>query len=100
MISSGLYFVRQMSKLLLAIGFVLGVAASTARVSQAQATGSIHGRVMDPTGALVPDATVVLTEGNSRSEAQSGKDGNFSFKSVAPGTYALTVDAAGFATYS
>ncbi len=100
MISSGLYVVRQMSKLLLVIGFVLGFALNTPRVAQAQATGSIHGRVMDPTGALVPDATVVLTQGSSRSETQSGKDGNFSFKSVTLGIYALTVDAVGFATYS
>ncbi|QHN03662.1 TonB-dependent receptor [Granulicella sp. WH15] len=100
MMSSGLYAMRQMSKLLLVIGFVLGFAFSTPRIAQAQATGSIHGRVMDPTGALVSEATAVLTQGSGRSETQSSKDGNFSFKSVTPGTYAVTVDAAGFATYS
>jgi hypothetical protein len=85
MISPELNVVRQMSKLLLVIGFVLGFAFSAPHIAQAQAIGSIHGRVMDPTGARVPDATVVFTQGSSSSETQSGKDGNFSFKSVTRG---------------
>jgi Carboxypeptidase regulatory-like domain len=100
MISLELYVVRQMSKLLLAIGFVLGIAFIAPHVAGAQATGSMHGQVLDPSGALVPDATLTLMEGKHVLTAHSGSDGTFTFEAVAAGSYTLTVNAEGFATFS
>ena len=66
----------------------------------AQSTGSIHGEVLDPTGAAIPGAAVTLTEGSHTLNAQSGPDGVYSFRAVPAASYTLTVEAKGFAPYS
>ena len=64
----------------------------------AQDTASIRGRVLDPTGAVVPGATVTLrdeTPGNLR-EVQTGAEGAFRFDSLPPGRYTIAARVAGF----
>lgn len=61
--------------------------------------GKINGTVIDPSGAVVPGAKVRLTEDQTMSrEAFSDNDGQFSFADVPPGSYQLTITAAGFAS--
>lgn len=86
--------------MLLVIGFVLGFAFLASHIAEAQTTGSIHGQVLDPSGALVPDTALTLTEGSHVLTTQSGADGTFAFKAVAPGSYTLTVNAEEFASFS
>src|ERR1700722_19124701 len=64
----------------------------------AQATGVLRGQVLDPSGAVVPGASVTLSQGATVLTSQSGSDGAYSFKAVAPGSYTLAVEAPGFAT--
>jgi hypothetical protein len=97
MILSELFLVRKMSQMLLALGLVLG---SMPHVAVAQTTGSVAGQVLDPSAALVPDAILTLGRGGHVLSTQSGSDGTFAFKAVAPGSYTLTVNAGGFATFS
>src|SRR3954464_9747250 len=63
-----------------------------------QFTASIQGVVQDPTGAGVAKATIhlvnVATGGTT--VATSDASGNYRFVSLAPGSYKLTVEAAGF----
>ena len=66
----------------------------------AQATSSLRGQVLDPSGAVVPGAAVTLTEGPAVLNVQSGNDGVYTFKSIPPGSYTLTVQANGFADFS
>jgi hypothetical protein len=66
----------------------------------AQATGSLRGQVLDPSGAVVPGAAVTLTEGPAVLNVQSGNDGVYTFKSIPPGLYTLAVQANGFAAFS
>src|SRR3984957_2153555 len=66
--------------------------------SAAQATGILRGQVLDPSGAVVPGASVTLSQGATVLTSQSGSDGAYSFKAVAPGSYTLAVEAPGFAT--
>jgi len=66
----------------------------------AQATGSLRGQVLDPSGAVVPGAAVTLTEGPAVLNVQSGNDGVYTFKNIPSGSYTLTVQANGFATFS
>ena len=69
--------------------------------SVAQTTSaSLRGTVLDPKGAVVPDADVNINDaqiGISLS-TKTDKNGVYQFKEVRPGKYTLTVTAAGFAT--
>jgi outer membrane receptor protein involved in Fe transport len=63
-----------------------------------ETTGGLQGVVKDANGAVVPKASVDLTgAAGSRSIATDGT-GYYRFANLAPGTYAVTVKAPGFAT--
>jgi Carboxypeptidase regulatory-like domain len=60
--------------------------------------GTLLGTVLDPASAVVPGATVTLTEtetGNSR-VATSDTSGVFRFPNIAPGNYSVSIQASGF----
>ena len=64
------------------------------------ATSSLRGTVTDPKGAVLPGATITLSNsatGYSRT-TKSGNEGAYQFLEVPPATYTLTVTASGFAT--
>jgi hypothetical protein len=69
------------------------LAAAVLAFGQDAAT-RVHGVVLDPAGAPISGARVVLgdAEGNARL-ASTGKDGAFEIRRLAPGTYSLTVRA-------
>ncbi len=64
-------------------------------------TGRITGLVTDPTGAVVPDATVTVL--NERTgvdfHLKSNSAGAYSVTSLIPGTYTVTVARQGFQTF-
>ncbi len=62
----------------------------------AQNAGGLRGQVLDPSKAIVPGASVTLTQGKNVFTTKSGQDGVYSFHEVPPGIYTLTVDAEGF----
>src|ERR1700674_1374338 len=66
-----------------------------------QATTSLRGTVTDPTGSAVAGARVVLANSESKTErsATTGDQGGYQFLFLLPGTYTLTVSAAGFQRY-
>jgi carboxypeptidase family protein len=79
-------------------GFLLWLVCMCAASVQAQETGSIHGRLVDPQSAAVPGAKVSIEQvgtGIVRS-AESGTDGYYAFSSVAVGTFTVTAEARGF----
>src|SRR5689334_17186224 len=61
-------------------------------------TATITGRVMDGTGAVVPNVqvTVISTTTNFRFEAVTNSEGLFRIQSLLPGSYELTFAAQGF----
>jgi hypothetical protein len=65
-------------------------------------SGSISGMIIDPSGAAVSRARVALASDgpSARQEMLSNDDGQFSFGSVAPGPFQLTIAAQGFAPQS
>src|SRR5215472_16536055 len=67
-------------------------------ITQAQYRTSIQGTVTDPSGAVVPDATVTLTnnETNQTLQATTSSAGVYTFSALLPSTYTLTVEKAGF----
>ncbi len=72
----------------------------TSLVQGQSSTTSLRGTVSDPQGAVLPDATVTLSNpatGFSESK-KSDRDGVYQFLQLPPGTYTLTVTKSGFAT--
>ena len=67
-------------------------------IAEAQIAADIRGRVLDSSGAIVPNATVELTQSNTNTHlvtTSSGAGGYF-FTSLTPGTYQLDVTASRF----
>ncbi len=60
--------------------------------------GSLRGRIVDPNGAVIPDAKIVLLdEGTAGSRATLTSDrGEYTFAAVTPATYTVSAEAPGF----
>jgi hypothetical protein len=84
------------------VGLVLALVVSTGRTDAQQSidTGSVSGRIVDGSGAVVPGATVSArhTATNVEDVATSGPDGRFRFPSLRVGAYELSVSLPGFQT--
>src|ERR1700760_2831584 len=63
----------------------------------AQNAGAVRGQVLDPSGAIVPGASLTLTTGKNAYTTKSGQEGTYTFHEIPPGLYSLTVDVEGFA---
>ncbi|HEX4756467.1 MAG TPA: TonB-dependent receptor [Terracidiphilus sp.] len=75
--------------------FIIGAALTAGAQTQ---TGSIHGTVTDPTGAVIPASTITLSGADGTSKtATSGDAGAYAIEQVAPGHYTLSAAADGFA---
>jgi hypothetical protein len=79
--------------------FFLGTGAPEA-VAQAPGTGAISGTVLDPSGAVVPNAQVsVVNESTGFSRAlATASDGLFRATLMPPGSYSIEIRAQGFGT--
>jgi hypothetical protein len=89
---------RSASRLMVAI-VISFLALSTLAFPQS-ATTSLRGTVYDPKGAVVPDATVTITnsaKGFTQITKTDGQ-GRYQFLELPPAIYSVSVSAAGFAT--
>jgi hypothetical protein len=68
-------------------------------LAQTQTTGRIAGTVKDERGALIASAEVKATNDNTGEVRQTtaNEDGSYSFSSLPPGKYHVTIKAKGFA---
>ncbi|HEX3569276.1 MAG TPA: carboxypeptidase-like regulatory domain-containing protein [Acidobacteriaceae bacterium] len=84
--------------------FLLTFALATALQVHAQVAGtaSIQGSVSDPSGAVLPNSTIVLTNTSTQVQRTTTTDnsGLYSFPNIDIGTYNMTVTAQGFQTYT
>jgi len=72
---------------------------ATALLAQT-ASGSLRGQVTDPSGAAIPNASVIMTPATgSPIVIQSNGQGMYEFKTLPAGKYTLTVAATGFTLY-
>ncbi len=64
-------------------------------------TGQITGTVTDPTGAVVPNATVkvVSTSTGAERTTTSSSSGDYAIANLLPGEYAVSVEAGGFTKF-
>lgn len=70
-----------------------------ARYAHAQYRAGLQGTVTDPSGAVVPGATVTIVdkETNQTQKGTTDGAGNYTFNRLAPAPYTVTVEAKGFA---
>jgi TonB family protein len=72
-----------------------------AAAEEPQAAASIVGSVYDPSGAVIPSATISFKSTTSSNEeiTLTDSDGSYKLRNISPGEYAVKVRARGFATY-
>jgi hypothetical protein len=91
------FFISQLMqcKYFVVVIFVAIFAFSVA--GAAQSTGTLRGQVSDPSGAVVPGATVaVLQSGGPTYSAKTNSRGSYEIGNLPPGSYTVTVNAQGF----
>src|SRR5881396_2430214 len=88
-----------MKRLVLAIVVVLSLAVG---MNAQTFRGAINGTVTDPSGGVVPNATVKATESATGIDHSTvtTSDGVFAFQDIPLGQYKVTVTATGFPTYT
>src|SRR5258708_4999196 len=81
------------------LALLLAVFAGLANAQSS--TGTINGRVLDPTGQSIPAAAVTLTKQDTKETRTFTSDstGEFVFTSIQPGVYDLSVKAGGFKAF-
>ena len=72
--------------------------ATASLAAQSTTQGAISGTVFDATGAAIPNASVVIHNDGTNAEVKltSSDAGFFKAPQLAPGTYTVTITAAGF----
>ncbi len=86
---------------MLVFGFAVLFFAARA-TGQTTGSGSIQGTVTDSSGALIPNASVTLTEAATQVtlNTKTSSGGVYAFPNINVGTYSVTVAALGFETYT
>ncbi|HEX4756774.1 MAG TPA: TonB-dependent receptor [Terracidiphilus sp.] len=76
-------------------------AGATAKIAPVT-TATVHGNIADPTGALIPGATVTVTTAAGAIVATTTSDaaGSYILTGIAPGTYIIRATSPGFAPVS
>ena len=60
-------------------------------------SGTLRGRVTDPTGAVIPQASVTATgPSGKKATAVTDQQGAYELKGLSPGTYSVSTTAKGF----
>src|ERR1043166_8450547 len=80
------------------LGLVITVLLTFSGIVSGQSNGNVKGVLKDASGAVLPGASVTLTNKATQQSVQSvtNEAGTYSFAFVTPGTYSLVVDMAGF----
>jgi hypothetical protein len=84
---------------ILGLGILLMASRYSAMHATAQApspSASLHGTVLDPSGAAVAGALVTITGGGRGAQTDSDADGQYSLRGLRPGSYSIEAKAKGF----
>ncbi|HET9177235.1 MAG TPA: TonB-dependent receptor [Terriglobia bacterium] len=89
------------SAILAALAFSIAVAIPTTGAAQVL-YGTLVGNVQDPTGAVVPGATVTVTQTQTALTRQGQTDsrGGYTISTLSAGTYTVKIEARGFKTFA
>ena len=94
--SAALAAIAQISTVLI----LLFVVSALTMFAQTAGSGTIIGTVTDQSGAVVPDATVTITDKatNTATRTTTNSAGHYVFANVNPGTYDIKISKQGFQT--
>jgi hypothetical protein len=89
------------SRFVCAIASALSLAHGVPLSAQSKTEGAIGGLVVDPSGAVVPGASVVVRNfgTNGTSETTTDATGRFLVINLSPGVYSAEMSLTGFASY-
>ncbi len=85
--------------LLLALAFVIGaMTVVPCALAQSLTTGDITGNITDATGAVIPNATVILKslDTGATQTTTTNSSGDYRFRLLKPGRYSVSVTQTGF----
>src|SRR5712675_1894901 len=84
------------SALILGLALIFSLPAAAQRI-----TGTLRGQILDPSGAAVPEAKVTATnqETGVTVTITATSAGTYSFPSLIPGSYKISVEAKGFKNF-
>ena len=84
---------------LLLAAMVTVIALNAGIFAQNQTTGAIGGKVVDPQGAVIPSATVTITNlgTNKVTTVTASEDGEYRVTNLEPGTYSVESSSGNFA---
>jgi hypothetical protein len=91
----GKHFVRLSAVILCVCAFILSI--SPAISAQTPSTGSIIGTVQDNSAAVIPAASITITNAAGETQtATTDEKGEYRVEGLAPGTYTVTIQGTGF----
>src|SRR6266702_4315300 len=79
------------------LGFLAVLLIVSGPAAFASPTSSISGTIVDPSGAVVAGATVILhdTEHGAHQRSTTNNDGSYTFPALAPGHYYIEIHSPG-----
>ena len=81
---------------LVAVAALAVLVAFASGASSAAPRATLLGTVTDPSGAVIPDASVSISSNHFTETVATGDDGRYSVSGLNPGHYRVEVHAAGF----
>src|SRR5271165_3539579 len=92
---------KQIACLLIVVTVLLGAFSSSRMVLAQQATGGLQGRVLDPSGAVIPQAQVTVTSASGKTaSAVADAAGSYQVRGLAAGNYTVNATTTGFAPFT
>ncbi len=85
-----------MNRWIVFIGVLLLAAGAGSAAHAQTAAGTLRGQVTDPSGAAIPNATVLVTTATVANTSTTNKEGIFEVTGLAPGKYGVKVISDGF----
>src|SRR5688572_29439901 len=94
--------IKVVSKIMRAVSLTSIVLAMAFSLAAQSNTGSITGVITDPNGAVIPNATVTVTNQgtNETRTVQTDEEGRYDVPSLSTGTYTVEATGAGFQSSS
>ena len=75
------------------------LAQSALRAHSPAPSATLHGMVTDPSGAVIPGASVIVSSGDSVHTVSTDETGQYTVSGLAPGHYRVHVHSSGFSIF-